>query len=46
MSAIGIQPGDKGIPLAFVAIAVAASMFVGGGDGVRNIVVLIGESWV
>jgi hypothetical protein len=46
MAAIGIQPGDKGIPLAFVAIAVAASMFVGGRDKVRNILVLLGKSWV
>ena len=46
MAAIGIPPGDKGIALAFVAIAVVASTFVGGGDGVCNIVALLGESWV
>jgi hypothetical protein len=48
MAATGILPGDVVIALAFAAVAaaVAASMFVGGGDGVRDIVALLGESWV
>jgi hypothetical protein len=46
MAAIGIPPGDKGIALAFAASAVAASMFVGRGDGVCDIVASLGESWV
>jgi hypothetical protein len=46
MEAVGIPPGgDKGIALAFAATAVAA-VIVGGGDGVRDIVALLGESWV
>jgi hypothetical protein len=46
MAAIGVPPGDKGIMLAFVATVVATATFVGGGDGVCNIVALLGESWV
>jgi hypothetical protein len=46
MVAIGVPPGDEEIALAFAAIAVAALMFVGGGDGVCNIVASLGESWV
>ncbi len=46
MVEIGVLPGDKGIALAFAATAVAASMFVGRGDGVRDIVASHGESWV
>ncbi len=46
MAAIGVPPGDEGIALAFAAIAAAAWTFVGGGDGVRDIVALLGESWV
>ncbi len=46
MAAIGVLPGDKGIALAFTAIAAAASTFVGGGDKVCDIVALLGESWV
>jgi hypothetical protein len=46
MATIGIQLGDKGIALAFAAIVVAALMFVGGGDGVRDIVALLRESWI
>ncbi len=46
MVAIGVPPGDKGVALAFRAIAVAASTFVGGGDGVCDIVASLGKSWV
>ncbi len=46
MATLGIPPGDKVIALAFAAIAATALTFVGGGDGVRNIVALLGESWV
>ncbi len=46
MAAIGVLPGDEGITLAFVATALATAMFIGGGDRVRDIVVLLGESWV
>ncbi len=46
MAAIGYLPGDEGILLAFAATAVAASMFVGRGDGVPNIVASLGDSWV
>ncbi len=46
MAAIGVPPGDKGIALAFAVIAAAASTFVGGGDRVRDILELLGESWV
>ncbi len=46
MPAIGVLPGDEGIALACAAIATVASTFVGGGDGVRDIVALFGESWV
>jgi hypothetical protein len=44
MVAIGVPLGDEGIALAFAAIAAAALTFVGGGDGVRNIVASLGES--
>jgi hypothetical protein len=46
MVVIGVPPGDKGIALAFAAIAAATSTFVGGGDGVGNIIMSLGESWV
>ncbi len=48
MTATGILPGDVVIVLAFAAAAAVAvaSTFVGGGDGVCNMVVLLGESWV
>jgi hypothetical protein len=46
MVAIGVPPGDKGIALAFAATAAVASMFVGRGDGVPNVLALLGESWV
>ncbi len=46
MAAIGILQGDKGMALAFAATAVVTATFVGGGDGVRDIVALLGESWV
>jgi hypothetical protein len=42
MVAIDVLPGDKKIALAFAAIVVAALMFVGGGDGVCDIVALLG----
>ncbi len=44
----GILPGDIIIVLAFAAAAAvaAASTFVGGGVGICNIVVSLGESWV
>ena len=41
MAAIGIPPGDKGIALTFAATAVAATI-VGRGEGVCNIVALLG----
>jgi hypothetical protein len=46
MAAIGVPPGDEGIALTFAATAAAASMFVGRGDRVRDIIALLGESWV
>ncbi len=46
MAAIGMLPEAKGVALAFTAIVVVASTFVGGGNGVRNILALLGESWV
>ncbi len=48
MTAIGILPGDLVIALTFVAMAgaVVALTFVGGGDGIYNIVALLRESWV
>jgi hypothetical protein len=45
MAAIGITRGDKGIMLAFAATAVATAI-IRGGDGVCDIVALLGESWV
>jgi hypothetical protein len=47
MAATGVLLGDVVIALAFAAAAAAAaSTFVVGGDGVRDIVALLGESWV
>ncbi len=48
MTATGIPPGDIMIALVFaVAAAVAAAAtFVGGGVGIRDILALLGESWV
>jgi hypothetical protein len=46
MVAICVPPGDKGIALAFAAIAAVASTFVGGGNEVHDIVASLGESWV
>jgi hypothetical protein len=45
MAAIGVPPGDEEISLAFTA-TVAVGVIVGGGDGVPDIVALLGESWV
>ncbi len=46
MVVIGVPTGDEGIVLAFAAIVVVALTLVGGGDGVCDIVALLGESWV
>ncbi len=45
MVATGIPPGDERIMLTFAA-TVAAAAIVGGGYGVRDIVALLGESYV
>ncbi len=46
MAETGILLGDVVIALVFAAAVAAASTFVGGGDGVCDIVALLGESWV
>jgi hypothetical protein len=45
MAAIAIPLGDEEIALAFAA-TVATAAIVGGGEGVRDIVALLGKSWV
>ncbi len=45
MVAIAILPRDKGIALTFAATAAAVAI-VGGGEGVCDIIALLGESWV
>jgi hypothetical protein len=45
MAGIAVPPEDKGIAPAFTATAAVAAI-VGGGEGVRNIVLLLGEIWV
>ena len=46
MAAIGIPPGDEEIADGCAGLAAAAYKFIGGGDGVRDIVASLGESWV
>ncbi len=46
MTVTGIPPGDVMIAIVFAVVVAAVAMFIGGGVGNHNIVVLLGESWV